>query len=129
MCNRNGGKCGGGCDKGIYWGPDCKSNCPANCKDGKCPQNAGGVCHACNPGFWGEGAAKCANPCQKGCLRNCNFKTGKCGWDCKTDFNANCLGDACYNSGFCVTDCKDGWWGEKCNDNCPKDCLVNQCSK
>ena len=130
-CNTN---CQGGtCDKNGrciscssgFWGDMCDKVC-GNCTN--CDRTTG--CQACPVGKWGN---SCQNNCNANCqLNQCSKEDGSC--DCNVGFYGVSCDKVCNNSGHCITNacdkltgdcsgnCVDGWYGTKCQIQCPTQC-------
>ncbi|XP_046547251.1 protein draper-like isoform X2 [Haliotis rubra] len=93
-CNRNTGKCLGGCRRGWH-GDLCDQSCSTNCLNRTCNQqtghctlgcngtNTGDFCNStrqCGRGWYGD---TCEHPCSSNCVEErCNQTTGVCVLGC-----------------------------------------------
>ncbi|KAH9492064.1 hypothetical protein Btru_026728, partial [Bulinus truncatus] len=111
-----------------YYGTNCSSPCPTNCKTGGCDVQSGqctGGCkagydgvkceNACFGGFYGE---NCRERCSINCKsEHCDSKSGKCQDGCKPGY----VGDKCYRQ------CDVGYYGTNCLSPCPTNCKTGEC--
>uniref|UniRef100_A0A8W8NSV0 EGF-like domain-containing protein n=1 Tax=Magallana gigas TaxID=29159 RepID=A0A8W8NSV0_MAGGI len=110
-----------------YYGENCSTPCPENCKGGDC-DIVDGTCVSCVPGYSGSMCNIVCGACYE--KEQCDFKNGTCpngcedgykGRQCKTVCNNNTYGPNCSRTcGHCLY-----LYGEKCNHvtgQCPRGC-------
>nr|XP_034322153.1 multiple epidermal growth factor-like domains protein 10 isoform X4 [Crassostrea gigas] len=116
-----------GCLTLGYYGENCSTPCPENCKGGDC-DNVDGTCVSCIPGYSGSMCNIVCGACYE--KEQCDYKNGTCpngckdgykGRQCKTVCNNNTYGPNCSRTcGHCLY-----LYGEKCNHvtgQCPRGC-------
>ncbi|XP_065925384.1 uncharacterized protein [Magallana gigas] len=117
-----------GCLTLGYYGENCSTPCPENCKGGDC-DNVDGTCVSCVPGYSGSMCNIVCGACYE--KEQCDYKNGTCpngcedgykGRQCKTVCNNNTYGPNCsMTCGHCLY-----LYGEKCNHvtgQCPRGCV------
>uniref|UniRef100_A0A8W8NWQ2 EGF-like domain-containing protein n=1 Tax=Magallana gigas TaxID=29159 RepID=A0A8W8NWQ2_MAGGI len=122
---------GYGCSNASFYGINCDTPCPTNCKDNTC-QIENGACSLCKPGWTGlDCKLKCrigwyGMNCTKQCVGHCkdgaacNHVAGNCDRGCA----------AGWKGGLCGEECNDGGYGYNCVHNCSGHCLNNSpCNK
>uniref|UniRef100_A0A8W8NYE9 EGF-like domain-containing protein n=1 Tax=Magallana gigas TaxID=29159 RepID=A0A8W8NYE9_MAGGI len=110
-----------------YYGENCSTPCPENCKGGDC-DIVDGTCVSCVPGYSGSMCNIVCGACYE--KEQCDFKNGTCpngcedgykGRQCKTVCTNNTYGPNCsMTCGHCLY-----LYGEKCNHvtgQCPRGC-------
>ncbi|XP_052695321.1 uncharacterized protein LOC128173685 isoform X2 [Crassostrea angulata] len=116
-----------GCLTLGYYGENCSTPCPENCKGGDC-DIVDGTCISCVPGYKGSMCDIVCDACYE--KEKCDYKNGTCpngcedgykGSQCKTVCNNNTYGPNCsMTCGHCLY-----LYGEKCNHvtgQCPRGC-------
>lgn len=128
LCEKDTGKCSLGCIHGYYkTGEDC-IQCPETCDRCSDPTN----CTGCADGYHGS---YCQLLCPDGCLNQaCHQEFGYCSEGCSDGFYQDgtdctkcpekCM--TCDDANTC-TECKTGYWGPRCEANCPSTC--NKCTQ
>lgn len=116
-----------GCLTLGYYGENCSTPCPENCKGGDC-DIVDGTCVSCVPGYSGSMCNIVCGACYE--KEQCDYKNGTCpngcedgykGRQCKTVCTNNTYGPNCsMTCGHCLY-----LYGEKCNHvtgQCPRGC-------
>eukprot|EP00105_Crassostrea_gigas_P046603 XP_019930751.1 PREDICTED: uncharacterized protein LOC105347965 [Crassostrea gigas] len=117
-----------GCLTLGYYGENCSTPCPENCKGGDC-NIVDGTCISCVQGYKGSMCNEVCGACYG--KEQCDYKNGTCpngcedgykGIQCKTVCNNNTYGPNCSRTcGHCLY-----LYGEKCNHvtgQCPRGCV------
>ena len=145
ICSREEGECLYNCTPGNFSDEQC-----TKCTPGFYPENGGcnktcsihckdicsaidGNCTGCIGRFW---KAKCDEECNDLCEDGCGQYDGKC-YNCRDGYYKDesmetgcsaCPEDCqkCQNKEKCES-CRDGKYGEKCDQNCNKNCKDNRC--
>ena len=120
------------CQSEQQYGTECE-NCSENCSytqgQRQCDQSSGN-CYQCIPLHYGE---KCENECEpyckecdsEGICNSCEdgyYPDGKYCIECYDNCLNKCEKEKCY-------ECKDGYWGAKCENECPKKCSSANCTQ
>ncbi|KAH9503047.1 hypothetical protein Btru_075814 [Bulinus truncatus] len=134
-------QCTKSCNVG-YYGTNCTSPCPKNCKAGECDVQSGhcnegciagydgGFCendesvrkkdgsvHVCGGGYYGEDCKyRCSDNCHRGSYY-CSPVNGSCNFGCT-------LG---YKPPTCQSTCDVGNYGTNCSSPCPTNCRTDEC--
>uniref|UniRef100_A0A8W8P2J8 EGF-like domain-containing protein n=1 Tax=Magallana gigas TaxID=29159 RepID=A0A8W8P2J8_MAGGI len=104
-----------GCLTLGYYGENCSTPCPENCKNGDC-DIVDGTCISCVPGYRGS-------MCNKAC-------EGKYGMNCSKVCGACYEKEQCdYKNGTCPSGCEDGYKGRQCKTVCNNNTYGPNCSK
>ena len=134
-CNRE-GDCYGNCEVGFY-GNDCTRTCNIHCNITvqNCAKDTG-KCSQCYDNYFPPDCDDCPSECEK-CisLTKCTKckERNKWGDICDNECGINCVDDETKESICDITNgtcykCKDGFYGDKCADNC-KDLVCLKCDK
>lgn len=120
-----------GCNNASFYGSNCDTSCPTNCKD-KMYHIQSGACSTYKPGWTdihcnkkcadGWYGLNCSHQCVGHCRDGtyCNHVTGHCDTGC----------DAGSIGSMCDIECEDGTYGSECVNNCSGHCLDNSpCNK
>nr|XP_034313036.1 multiple epidermal growth factor-like domains protein 10 isoform X2 [Crassostrea gigas]XP_034313037.1 multiple epidermal growth factor-like domains protein 10 isoform X2 [Crassostrea gigas]XP_034313038.1 multiple epidermal growth factor-like domains protein 10 isoform X2 [Crassostrea gigas]XP_034313039.1 multiple epidermal growth factor-like domains protein 10 isoform X2 [Crassostrea gigas]XP_034313040.1 multiple epidermal growth factor-like domains protein 10 isoform X2 [Crassostrea gigas] len=137
-CDGYTGACERGCNIG-WQGATCGAKCSTNCRENICDQNTGFCTVGCKPEWYGEKCDRqcpslCESPCDRylGCRHcqigfngpNCNPCDGKThGKNCSL-ICQNC--NDCNNVNGC-RECFNGFYGNLCEIECPKQCRNDIC--
>ena len=122
QCDKDTGKCIGGCRNGYYPDGDDCIECPERCITCSDSEH----CSLCNPGYYGD---YCQMDCGEGCKEQmCDRDTGYCIQGCTEGYYGNeyCLRcpymcKSCADEDNCI-ECKAGYWGQQCQHHCPDNC-------
>lgn len=133
-CAKDTGVCEKGCQK-SWWGDACTQQCSKGCRDAACSSADGTCTGGCVEGFWGD---RCEKTCPKGtdlargCSRDSGFPLAcEQGMYPTSDSNGspmctacpeNCAGSTCNVDGSCNAGCDLGFFGLRCESNCPPHC-------
>nr|XP_022290416.1 scavenger receptor class F member 2-like [Crassostrea virginica] len=107
-----------GCPRSGYYGGDCSSLCPRNCKGGVC-DIVDGTCKACVDGFKGLQCNKECNGYKYG--QDCNLTCGHCLDDKQCHHvNGRCIRgcEVGFEGETCMKECNDTHYGQDCNHTC-----------
>ncbi|XP_048777615.2 multiple epidermal growth factor-like domains protein 11 isoform X1 [Ostrea edulis] len=121
------------CENG-WFGVRCAEKCPAECGgNGSCEMKSA-KCHVCAVGYFGS---QCDQKCSPYCDLNavCDIDTGVCerciagrhGSHCESQCSQNCLNFTCLSNQTCSQGCKDGWFGDRCNQEC--NAAISNCAQ
>ncbi|KAH9492074.1 hypothetical protein Btru_026754 [Bulinus truncatus] len=93
---------GSACNVG-YFGKNCTSPCPTNCKTGECHVQSGQCTGGCNAGYDGVKCENASPSCYKGKI----YIEGR---------SEKCKSKRCVSkNGTCPEGCKPGYEGDKCD--------------
>lgn len=122
------------CATGFY-GANCQETCPEGCRDRKCDKNSGICLNGCIDRYMGDN-------CNRNCsIENCatciisgssDVSCASCNMGYYMNYTyshcmkcpSNCI--TCENESKC-TGCKPSFSGERCSDDCNKNCVDGLC--